>query len=62
LSTLLLPQFSKRGTHFLDDNVWLLESCEMAAVLGIPRSTLEWKIRALKIDKSRFRTLATKSS
>ena len=33
-----------------------------AARLGIPRSTLEWKIRALKIDKSRFRTLATKSS
>ena len=33
-----------------------------AARLGIPRSTLESKIRALKIDKSRFRTLATKSS
>ena len=33
-----------------------------AARLGIPRSTLEWKIRALKIDKSRFRTLAAKSS
>jgi NAD(P)-dependent dehydrogenase (short-subunit alcohol dehydrogenase family) len=33
-----------------------------AARLGIPRSTLEWKIRALKIDKNRFRTLATKSS
>ena len=33
-----------------------------AARLGIPRSTLEWKIRALKIDKSRFRTLATKRS
>jgi formate hydrogenlyase transcriptional activator len=33
-----------------------------AARLGIPRSTLEWKIRALRIDKSRFRTLATKSS
>ncbi len=33
-----------------------------AARLGIPRSTLESKIRALKIDKSHFRTLATKSS
>ena len=33
-----------------------------AARLGIPRSTLESKIRALQIDKSRFRTLATKSS
>jgi formate hydrogenlyase transcriptional activator len=33
-----------------------------AVRLGIPRSTLEWKIRALKIDKSRFRTLATKTS
>jgi len=33
-----------------------------AARLGIPRSTLESKIRALKIDKSRFRTLATKNS
>jgi len=33
-----------------------------AARLGIPRSTLESKIRALNIDKSRFRTLATKSS
>jgi len=33
-----------------------------AARLGIPRSTLEWKIRALKIDKSRFRTLATKNA
>jgi len=30
-----------------------------AARLGIPRSTLESKIRALKIDKRRFRTLAT---
>jgi formate hydrogenlyase transcriptional activator len=29
-----------------------------AARLGIPRSTLESKIRALKIDKRRFRTLA----
>jgi len=29
-----------------------------AARLGIPRSTLESKIRALKIDKKRFRTLA----
>jgi formate hydrogenlyase transcriptional activator len=27
-----------------------------AAKLGIPRSTLESKIRALKIDKNRFRT------
>ena len=33
-----------------------------AARLGIPRSTLESKIRALKIDKRHFRTLATKSS
>ena len=33
-----------------------------AARLGIPRSTLESKIRALRIDKSRFRTLATRSS
>jgi formate hydrogenlyase transcriptional activator len=30
-----------------------------AARLGIPRSTLESRIRALKIDKSRFRTLAS---
>jgi DNA-binding NtrC family response regulator/PAS domain-containing protein len=29
-----------------------------AARLGIPRSTLEWKIRALKINKSRFRVRA----
>jgi formate hydrogenlyase transcriptional activator len=27
-----------------------------AAKLGIPRSTLESKIRALQIDKNRFRT------
>lgn len=27
-----------------------------AAKLGIPRSTLEWKIRSLKIDKNRFKT------
>ena len=33
-----------------------------AARLGIPRSTLESKIRALRIDKSHFRTLPTKSS
>src|SRR5712664_3527682 len=33
-----------------------------AARLGIPRSTLESKIRALQIDKRRFRPLATKSS
>jgi formate hydrogenlyase transcriptional activator len=33
-----------------------------AARLGIPRSTLEWKIRALKIDKRRFRTLATRNA
>jgi len=26
-----------------------------AAKLGIPRSTLEWKIRAFKIDKNRFK-------
>jgi len=29
-----------------------------AARLGIPRSTLESKIRSLKIDKNRFRTLS----
>jgi PAS domain S-box-containing protein len=29
-----------------------------AARLGIPRSTLEWKIRALRINKSRFRMRA----
>jgi len=33
-----------------------------AARLGIPRSTLESKIRALKIDKRRFRTLAANNS
>jgi formate hydrogenlyase transcriptional activator len=33
-----------------------------AARLGIPRSTLESKIRALRINKSRFRTRAPKSS
>jgi formate hydrogenlyase transcriptional activator len=33
-----------------------------AARLGIPRSTLEWKIRALKINKNRFRTGPTKGS
>ena len=33
-----------------------------AARLGIPRSTLESKIRALKINKSRFRARAPKSS
>jgi len=33
-----------------------------AARLGIPRSTLESKIRALKINKSRFRARAVKSS
>jgi formate hydrogenlyase transcriptional activator len=33
-----------------------------AARLGIPRSTLESKIRALKINKSRFRTRGPKSS
>jgi formate hydrogenlyase transcriptional activator len=33
-----------------------------AARLGIPRSTLESKIRTLKINKSRFRTRATKRS
>jgi formate hydrogenlyase transcriptional activator len=33
-----------------------------AALLGIPRSTLESKIRALKIDKSRFRALAADRS
>jgi formate hydrogenlyase transcriptional activator len=30
-----------------------------AARLGIPRSTLESRIRALKIDKRRFRALAS---
>ena len=33
-----------------------------AALLGIPRSTLESKIRALKIDKSRFRAVAADRS
>jgi PAS domain S-box-containing protein len=33
-----------------------------AARLGIPRSTLESKIRALKINKSRFRTRPSRSS
>jgi formate hydrogenlyase transcriptional activator len=33
-----------------------------AALLGIPRSTLESKIRALKIDKRRFRTLVTEQT
>ena len=33
-----------------------------AARLGIPRSTLESRIRALKINKSRFRTQATSRS
>jgi formate hydrogenlyase transcriptional activator len=33
-----------------------------AVRLGIPRSTLESKIRALKIDKSLFRTGETRSS
>jgi DNA-binding NtrC family response regulator len=33
-----------------------------AALLGIPRSTLESKIRALKINKSRFRARTTKRS
>jgi len=31
-----------------------------AARLGVPRSTLEWKIRALNINKSRFRVPARK--
>jgi formate hydrogenlyase transcriptional activator len=31
-----------------------------ATRLGIPRSTLEWKIRALKINKNRFRLGAPK--
>jgi formate hydrogenlyase transcriptional activator len=30
-----------------------------AANLGIPRSTLESKIRSLKIDKGRFKTAAS---
>jgi len=30
-----------------------------AAKLGIPRSTLELKIRSLKIDKGRFKTAAS---
>jgi formate hydrogenlyase transcriptional activator len=29
-----------------------------AAKLGIPRSTLESKIKSMKIDKNRFRTLS----
>jgi formate hydrogenlyase transcriptional activator len=33
-----------------------------AVRLGIPRSTLEWKIRALKINKSRFRVRAPNRS
>ena len=33
-----------------------------AARLGIPRSTLEWKIRALKINKNRFRVRAPNRS
>jgi formate hydrogenlyase transcriptional activator len=33
-----------------------------AARLGIPRSTLESRIRALKIDKNRFRTGAPERS
>ena len=33
-----------------------------AARLGVPRSTLEWKIRALKINKNRFRVRAPKRS
>jgi len=33
-----------------------------AARLGIPRSTLEWKIRALQINKSRFRVRAPNRS
>jgi len=33
-----------------------------AARLGIPRSTLESKIRTLKINKSRFRAQASRKS
>jgi DNA-binding NtrC family response regulator len=33
-----------------------------AARLGIPRSTLESKIRALKINKKRFRSQSTMSN
>jgi formate hydrogenlyase transcriptional activator len=33
-----------------------------AARLGLPRSTLESKIRLLKINKSRFRSRAPRSS
>jgi DNA-binding NtrC family response regulator len=33
-----------------------------AARLGIPRSTLESKIRTLKINKNRFRTQPAKAS
>ena len=33
-----------------------------AARLGMPRSTLEARIRALKINKSRFRAKTPKSS
>ena len=32
-----------------------------AAKLGMPRSTLESKIRSLKIQKNRFKNLASKS-
>jgi formate hydrogenlyase transcriptional activator len=39
----------------------VLGSSGAAARLSIPRSTLESKIRALKIDKKRFRTRPVKS-
>src|ERR1700738_382799 len=32
---LLLPYFSKGGTHFLDKDAWLLKSRKVAAVLSL---------------------------
>src|SRR6266446_6012587 len=32
---LLLPQFSKGGTHFFDKNGWLLKSRKVAALFGL---------------------------
>jgi len=52
------------GDHDIrEPGLWRLSQPAGAAMrLGIPRSTLESKIRALKIDKSLFRTGATRSS
>jgi formate hydrogenlyase transcriptional activator len=36
--------------------VFCAKATGAAAKLGIPRSTLESKIKSLKIDKNRFRT------